>query len=116
MYSLTLKIYHHQHYQQQQQQQQFSKYHSHTYTINEITCKFIQFLSIYIQNYDILIEIFLNIYLVVTVNSSKISIILEGKLQQVMKLYRRFDEKFEFFDVQISKRHCHFNSYFLISK
>jgi len=38
-----------------------TKYYSHTYTINEITSHFIQFLSIYIQNDDILIEIYLNI-------------------------------------------------------
>jgi hypothetical protein len=52
------------------------KYQSHTYSINEITCQFIQFLSsrssrIYIIYDDILIEIYLK--LVATIYSSKIS-------------------------------------------
>jgi len=52
-----------------------TKYYSHTYTINEITCKLIQFLSssIYKEDHDILIEIYLKIVVAVTINSSKIS-------------------------------------------
>jgi hypothetical protein len=52
-----------------------TKYHSHTYTINEITFKLIQFLSssIYKEDHDILIEIYLKIVVAVTINSSKIS-------------------------------------------
>jgi len=52
-----------------------AKYHSHTYTINEITFKLIQFLSssIYKEDHDILIEIYLKIVVAVTINSSKIS-------------------------------------------
>jgi hypothetical protein len=55
----------------QSQQQNIS--HTHIQSTKELV-NFIQFLSIVIQNNDILIEIYLNIDLV-TINSSKISII-----------------------------------------
>ena len=75
MYSMTLDLlinvltttYQHtttNHWQQHQKSRDLPKstikYQSHTYTMNEITCNFFNFLSIYIQYDDILIEIYLN--------------------------------------------------------